>query len=111
MKQCGFLLVVSFILFLVTGCGGATSVGLSVSAGSGQVTNYETVESRIDGDFEGWDGDTVFQLENGQVWQQSSYAYTYYYAYRPDVRIYDESGVWKMKVDGLDEVISVERLK
>jgi hypothetical protein len=41
------------------------------------------IESRIDGEFEGWEGDTIFKLENGQIWQQSSYAYTYHYSYRP----------------------------
>jgi len=30
---------------------------------------YE-VRSRIVGDFDGWSGETVFQLENGQVWEQ-----------------------------------------
>lgn len=36
----------------------------------------DVIESRIEGEFEGWDGDTIFELENGQIWQQSSYAYT-----------------------------------
>lgn len=30
----------------------------------------KTIESRIAGTFRGWSGRTVFQLENGQVWQQ-----------------------------------------
>jgi len=30
---------------------------------------YE-VRSRIAGDFDGWSGETVFRLENGQVWEQ-----------------------------------------
>ena len=29
-----------------------------------------TIESRIVGEFTGWNGDTVFELENGQVWRQ-----------------------------------------
>lgn len=28
------------------------------------------VSARILGEFEGWDGDTRFRLDNGQVWQQ-----------------------------------------
>ena len=32
------------------------------------------IESRIDGEFTGWSGDTIFKLRNGQIWQQSSYA-------------------------------------
>lgn len=29
-----------------------------------------SLRARIDGDFRGWDGDTVFRLDNGQVWRQ-----------------------------------------
>jgi hypothetical protein len=45
------------------------------------------LESRIDGEFTGWSGETIFRLQNGQVWQQSSYAYRYKYAYSPRVVI------------------------
>ncbi len=30
----------------------------------------ESIASRINGNFRGWTGNTVFRLENGQVWQQ-----------------------------------------
>jgi hypothetical protein len=46
------------------------------------------IESSIDGEFKGWDGSTIFKLSNGQIWQQSSYAYMYHYAYNPPVLIY-----------------------
>lgn len=69
------------------------------------------IESQIDGTFEGWSGETIFKLTNGQIWQQSSYAYTYHYAYRPDVVIYSGGGGCKMKVDGVSDSISVKRLK
>lgn len=52
----------------------------------------DVIESHIDGTFKGWDGDTIFKLTNGQIWQQSAYAYTYYYAYRPKVTIYRSIG-------------------
>ena len=73
----------------------------------------DVIESRIDGTFEGWDGETVFKLVNGQIWQQSSYAYTYHYhyAYRPEVLIYKTNGRYKMKVEGVDKTIYVERIK
>ena len=57
------------------------------SGGTGGGCN-PVIESQIDGEFEGWEGDTMFKLVNGQIWQQSSYAYTYSYAYMPDVMIY-----------------------
>lgn len=69
------------------------------------------IESQIDGTFEGWSGETVFKLTNGQIWQQSSYAYTYHYAYRPEVLIYSGGGGCMMKVDGVSDSISVKRLK
>ena len=71
----------------------------------------DIVESQIDGDFEGWDGETVFKLTNGQIWQQSSYAYHYSYSYMPEVLIYRTSGGYKMKVEDEDETIYVRRLK
>jgi hypothetical protein len=71
----------------------------------------KVVESEIDGDFEGWEGETIFKLANGQIWQQSKYAYTYHYAYSPDIIIINIDGVWKMKVEDVDEMIEVKRLK
>ena len=52
------------------------------------------VESTIAGDFNGWDGETIFKLDNGQIWQQAEYDYTYSYSYRPDVTIYQVNGGW-----------------
>lgn len=69
------------------------------------------IHSYIDDDFEGWDGETIFKLDNGQIWQQSSYAYTYHYAYRPEVMIFNDGVAWRMKVDGVDEMVEVTRLK
>lgn len=69
------------------------------------------IQSRIDGTFEGWSGDSIFKLTNDQIWQQSSYAYTYHYAYRPQVMIFPSGGGCKMKVEGVSDSISVKRLK
>lgn len=69
------------------------------------------IESQIDGDFEGWEGETIIKLTNGQIWQQSEYHYEYHYAFRPEVLIYRSGGGYKMKVDGTDEAIGVVRLK
>jgi hypothetical protein len=69
-----------------------------------------TVESTIKGDFEGWDGETIFKLDNGQIWQQAEYDYMYSYQYRPEVTIYQTSGGCKMKVEDEEETIEVKRI-
>ena len=71
----------------------------------------DVIEGTIDGEFKGWDGSTIFKLTNGQVWKQSEYSYLYHYSYRPSVFIYESKDGVKMKVEDVDEVISVKKLK
>ncbi len=72
---------------------------------------YGVIESRIDGDFEGWEGETIYPLTNGQIWQQSTYHYHYHYSYSPKVLIYQSGGGYKMHVEGdNDTEINVTRL-
>jgi hypothetical protein len=58
------------------------------------------IQSKIDGEFRGWDGETIYKLLNGQVWQQSHYKYEYKYAYRPDALIYNPGGGHIILVEG-----------
>jgi hypothetical protein len=69
------------------------------------------IESTIAGDFNGWEGETIFKLDNGQIWEQAEYDYTYSYSYRPDVTIYSTSGGCRMKVEDEDETILVRRIR
>lgn len=69
------------------------------------------IESQIDGEFEGWKGETIFKMTTGQIWQQSSYAYLYHYAYSPQVIIYESSRGYVMKVEGVEDTINVVKLK
>ena len=69
------------------------------------------IETYIDGDFEGWEGETIWKMDNGQIWQQASYAYHYHYAYHPKVLIYRADVGWKMKADDDDESVAVKRIK
>jgi hypothetical protein len=41
------------------------------NAGLAARDDDETIRTRIIGDFRGWEGNTTFRLENGQVWQQT----------------------------------------
>ena len=69
------------------------------------------IESTISGDFEGRSGDTIFKLDNGQIWEQAEYEYMYSYQYRPDVTIYQTRAGCVMKVEDEDETIAVRRIK
>jgi len=69
------------------------------------------IETKISGNFEGWNGNTIFKMMNGQIWQQSSYSYKYHYSYSPNVFIYEFKGTWTMKIEDVDETIQVIRLK
>jgi hypothetical protein len=69
------------------------------------------IESQIDGDFEGWEGETIVKLTNGQIWQQSEYAYEYHYAFMPKVLIVKAGSGYKMKVDGTGRAVGVKPLR
>lgn len=75
------------------------------------VFGEDVIESRIDGDFEGFDEDNVFKLSNGQIWIQTEYKYHYHYAYMPKVIIFESNGKYYMKVDGVSGVVEVEQLR
>lgn len=70
----------------------------------------EVIESQIDGDFEGFEGETIIKLMNGQVWQQSEYYYHYYYHFMPKVIIYKSGSSYKIKVEGIDKSVGVVKL-
>jgi hypothetical protein len=69
------------------------------------------IESQIDGDFNGWEGETVIRLTNGQIWKQSAYYYEYHYAFMPKVLILESGAIYKAKVEGTEESVAVIRLK
>ena len=69
------------------------------------------IETAISGSVHGWSGDTIFKLDNGQIWQQAEYDYTYFYEYHPDVTIYQTRGGCRMKVKDAEEAIVVKRIK
>lgn len=58
------------------------------------------IHAHIKGAFNGWQGNSIYELDNGQIWQQQTYAYQYAYAYRPAVRIYPVGATTVMDVDG-----------
>lgn len=88
------------------------NLGKGFSSDPGSVSFTGNVyQGTIDGDFNGWDGGTIFKLTDGSIWQQASYAYTYHYSYMPSVIIYSRNGITYMKVEDVDDVIPVKRLR
>lgn len=74
-------------------------------------TGQSVAETQLDGAFNGWEGETILKLINGQIWRQTEYHYEYHYAYMPKVLVYLSSGGHKMKVDGTSRAIGVQRLR
>src|SRR5258706_12122863 len=71
------------------------------------------IETHIDGDFNGWEGETLYKMDDGSIWQQSTYHYHYHYTYHPSVTIYPtRAGTCHIKVEGDDDDgADVERIK
>ena len=76
-----------------------------------QSRGSEMFEVTIDGEFNGWEGETLVKLTNGQIWQQTDYFYLYKYAFMPKAVIYKEGATYKMKIEGIERSVGVERLK
>ena len=62
---------------------------------------------QVEGDWEGWDGETVVALTDGSVWKQEEYHYEYRYSYRPYVVL--QGGA--MHVDGMSRGIRVTQMR
>jgi hypothetical protein len=71
------------------------------------------ITSTIVGSFEGWRGDTEFELTNGMVWKQSEQDLL---GVRPreDQQVTIEPGflsAWYLKIDGINKRLRVRRIK
>lgn len=73
----------------------------------------EPIITRINGSFSGWDGQTVFRLENGMIWAQADNDKFYTQEMRnPTVTIEPALfGAWKLSIEGYDEECKVERIQ
>ncbi|PKQ61195.1 hypothetical protein [Labilibaculum manganireducens] len=72
----------------------------------------DVIETRINGEFTGWEGETVVKLINGEIWLQQDYQIDYKYLFSPEILIYkSSSGVFKMKIEGVEKSVIVKRLK
>lgn len=73
--------------------------------------NPGTIETRMAGDFTGWDGGTVFQFTNGQLWRQSSFGSLQHFARSPKVTLVAAGSGWRLQVEGIPQSIYVRRLR
>jgi hypothetical protein len=72
----------------------------------------QVYEGQIDGEFQGWEGETIYKLRDGHIIQQAEYHYHYHYAYAPKVIIYQSAGGYKIHVeDDSDQDIRIRVLK
>lgn len=78
--------------------------------GAMPVRRVSVLKGRIKGAFNGWSGQTEFELQNGQVWRQSSYAYWYHYAYAPEIIIYESGGTTLRLADDDSHSVRVRRI-
>ncbi|KRA61449.1 hypothetical protein ASD79_04815 [Caulobacter sp. Root655] len=68
-------------------------------------------EGVIVSDFKGFQGQSLFQFQNGHVWQQAEYKYSYQYAYRPEAIVIDGVDGPQLQVEGMDEPVRVRRVR
>lgn len=83
--------------------------GLEQKAAEAQL---EAIESRIVGEFRGWEAKSKITLENGQVWQISDGSRGIYKLDSPAVRIERGMlGVFFLKIEGANRSPKVKRLR
>lgn len=71
-----------------------------------------TIRSRIDGQFNGWNGPTRFPLKNGQLWETKSTRRYSYSAIDPEVEITRNwLGTYKMRIVDTDKAINVKQIR
>jgi hypothetical protein len=72
-----------------------------------------TITSNLDGEFSGWDGQTTFELKNGQVWVQADKDKFYTKEISNPVVIIEPGmfGSWRLQIEGFDEECKVKRIQ
>jgi hypothetical protein len=72
----------------------------------------DRVLATIEGPFTGWNGTTIFRLNNGQVWRQTDSSRFYYPVDNPVVIIERGAmGAYYLRVDGKSSVVRVRRMR
>jgi len=91
------------------------------SGNKGPITGGTVIEATIIGvyndlldiseyAFSGLKHGNIYKLNNGQIWEQTDFYIYIYIAVMPKVTIWQDGSVYKMKVDGIDEVVTVKQI-
>jgi hypothetical protein len=93
----------------------ASAASTEQSLGAEQVPGTDEVDelvSNLVGSFNGWDGNTVFRLDNGQAWQQVDSSYQYARSEGPRVTIRRAAfGSYLLQVEGVGKAVRVRRIE
>lgn len=92
---------------------GGSSGAASDRRGFSDGGDEQPIESRLVGTFDGWSGDTEFELENGMVWRQlEPDRFEVSEVENPSVTITPGLfGSWRIKVGDYNRTITVERIE
>lgn len=96
--------------------------GSAVAAGGGEdrrglkdetKKDRTPITSRVIGKFRGWDGQTVFKLENGMIWVQADKAKFYTKEVENPVVIIEPGmfGTWRLHMEGHNSTTRVKRIQ
>ena len=80
-------------------------------SGGGESAGGSVIESNVNGSWEGWQGDTIVKLMNGQIWQQVGLHLSLSLGLGSEVLIYQKGGLHYMLIEGEDEAVAVMRLR
>jgi len=91
-----------------TAVGTVESFGLQQDDVDGDIT---AIRARVVGEFKGWDGQTVFKLDNGQHWRQSMSGTYRFKATDPEVTIEKSLLGYKLRLAETHRSVPVRRIK
>lgn len=90
----------------------ATAARAESPKGDDRTVASGAIHARIAGEFSGWTGDTVFELDNGEVWQQRQPGRLSFHAVEPEVILRrNRLGFYSMEVPAAGRTVLVRRLR
>ena len=68
------------------------------------------LETWIEGEFNGWDGEAVYTLVTGSAWQLTRYRYAYRDKCRPKAKLWKDGPKHLLEIEGMGEPLEVGRV-